>query len=234
MTLLIATGLRREARLMAGPGIVVIAGGGDAARLELELERAAASASAILSSGLAGALDPVLKPGDIVIGACCIDDADARPSPSHGVNGSFDRELRRHVPNAHVGLIWASDRPVATGAEKAQIYRETGALAVDMESHIAARVAAHHGLPFAVLRVISDAADMGLPPAALAGMRPDGGIALGAILGSLVRQPGQLPGLFRTARDAGHAFRILGRVHDVLRRGGIGCLDPGKLPFDMA
>ena len=225
MTLLIATGLRREARMMARPGVVVIAAGGDAERLERELERAAASASAILSSGLAGALDPVLKPGDVVIGSCCIDDAD--PSTSRRANGSFDHELRRHVAKAHVGLIWASDRPVATGAEKAQIYRETGALAVDMESHIAARVAARHGLPFAFLRVISDAADTTLPPAALAGMRPDGGIALGAILGSLARQPGQLPALFRTARDAGRAFRVLRRVHHVLRRRGIGRLDPG-------
>ena len=51
MTILIATGLRREARLMAGPGVTVIAGGGDAARLERELEMLAGSAQAILSSG---------------------------------------------------------------------------------------------------------------------------------------------------------------------------------------
>jgi hypothetical protein len=96
-----------------------------------------------------------------------------------------------------------------------------------MESHIAARVAARHGLPFAALRVISDAADTTLPPAALAGMRPDGGIAIGAVLASLVQNPAQLPALIRTARDAEKAFRTLGRVHDALRGLGIGRLDPG-------
>ncbi len=35
--------------------------------------------------------------------------------------------------------------------------------AVDMESHVAARVAARHGLPFAALRVISDPASRSLP-----------------------------------------------------------------------
>ena len=34
-----------------------------------------------------------------------------------------------------------------------------------MESHVAAAFAAEHGLPFAALRVISDAADRALPRA---------------------------------------------------------------------
>ena len=122
---------------------------------------------------------------------------------------------------------------VVAADEKARLYRETGALAVDMESHVASRIAARRGLPFAALRIISDAADMTLPPAALVGMRPDGGVASGAILRSLARHPGQLPALIRLGRDAGTAFRVLGGVHDALRRGGIGGLDPGQFPLDM-
>ncbi len=41
---------------------------------------------------------------------------------------------------------------------KAALHSETGAAAVDMESHIAAAYAAEAGLPFAALRVISDPA----------------------------------------------------------------------------
>jgi nucleoside phosphorylase len=59
-------------------------------------------------------------------------------------------------------------------AGKRALRAETGALAVDMESHVAARVAARRGLPFAVVRVISDSADEALPPAAQIGMKPDG------------------------------------------------------------
>ena len=75
-----------------------------------------------------------------------------------------------------------------------------------MESHIAERVARERGLPFGVIRVISDGADAALPPVALVAMRPDGGIALGAVLASLARDPRQLPALLRTGRQADRHF----------------------------
>jgi len=245
---------------MAGPGVIVIVGGGDPAQLERELEHHAGAANAILSSGLAGALDPALKPGDIVIGMGCVG-GDGRengpPSRSPAKADQLDpsdwtpafageqgraagetpptlaNRLAGILPKAHIGLVAASDHPAAGAGEKARLYRETDALAVDMESHVASRIAARHGLPFAALRIISDAADMTLPPAALVGMRPDGGVASGAILRSLARHPAQLPALIRLGRDAGTAFRVLGGVHDALRRSGIGGLDPGQFPLDM-
>ena len=102
-----------------------------------------------------------------------------------------------------------------------------------MESHIAARVAARHDLPFAVVRVISDGASEVLPPAALIGMRPDGGMALGAVLASLARHPTQLPALIRTGLHAGRAFTELRRVHDVLGCLGVGLADDLEFPLDM-
>ena len=268
MTILIATGLRREARLMAGPDVTVIAGGGNAARLVRELEMLAGSATAILSSGLAGALDPSLKVGDVVVGTVCPTHTDtvrversrdpssseaekeprrrsARPPstpPAASLRTGLDfargerlvDRLNQLIQGARIGAVIGSEAPLATAAEKAATFSQTGAVAVDMESHIAARVAERHGLPFAALRVISDMADTTLPPAALAGMRPDGGVAIGAVLGSLLQSPAQLPALIRTARDAEKAFRTLGRVHDALRGFGIGRLDPGQLALDMA
>lgn len=68
MTILVACGLTREAAIIARPGLVVVAGGGDAARLERELEAAAGGVSAVLSCGVAGALDPALRAGDVVVG----------------------------------------------------------------------------------------------------------------------------------------------------------------------
>ena len=239
---------------MAGPGVTVIAGGGDAARLERELDMLAGSASAILSSGLAGALDPALKVGDVVIGTECFSAADRSPAEA-GVQlqqpdwapafagepeeersgtGGLARKLSKLLIGVHIGLVAASDRPLAAAEAKAAVFAKSGALAVDMESHIAKQVAKRHGLPFAALRVISDPADTTLPPAALAGLRPDGGIAIGAVLTSLAQNPSQLPALIRTARDADKAFRALRRVHDMLRCFGVGRLDTGKLALDMA
>ena len=65
--ILIATGLKREARILAGPDARVVAGGGDAARLEREFEAGAVGAKAIISMGLCGALAPDLQPGDWVV-----------------------------------------------------------------------------------------------------------------------------------------------------------------------
>jgi nucleoside phosphorylase len=68
-----------------------------------------------------------------------------------------------------------------------------------MESHIAARVAAEHGLPFAVVRVVIDPADQALPAAAEVGLREDGSPNLPAVLQSVAQHPTQLPALMRLA-----------------------------------
>lgn len=211
--ILIATGLSREARIIAGPGVAVIAGGGDLARLERDIEAAVGNARAILSSGLAGALDPALRAGDIVV------DGDQR----------LVSALRGALPGAVAGRVVGTDSPVASVAAKAALRQRTGAIAVEMEGHVAARVAARHGLPFATLRAVSDAADHALPPAALAGMAPDGRMAIGAVLASLVRRPGQLPALIRTGREAERGFRALFRCYRVL-----GVMDVVEHALDMA
>ena len=219
MTLIVACGLKREARVIEGDGreVVAVAGGGDGARLEVELDALTRTTPAILlSSGLAGALDPALAVGAIIL------DGDV----------SLVARLRACLPDAVIGRVRGSDHIVATTAGK-QALRFGGAIAVDMESHIAARVAARQGLPFAALRVISDTAEETLPPAALVGMRPDGGMALSAVLASLVCRPAQLPALMRTGRNAGIAFRVLRRAHDALARGGIDRLDLRELGFEL-
>ncbi len=95
-----------------------------------------------------------------------------------------------------------------------------------MESHIVARIAARHGLPFAVLRVVADPLDHNLPPAALVAMRPDGTTDVGACLRSLARQPGQLPALVRVAFDTRRAMAALLRCVELLGP-GLGLRDLG-------
>nr|WP_245214309.1 hopanoid-associated phosphorylase [Pararoseomonas indoligenes] len=198
----------REARILARPGVQVVAGGGDSARLQAELHRKAVGVAGILSIGIAGALAPGLRPGDWVV--------DGEPA--------WAARLEAALPGARRGGIVGQDRMAADSAEKAALHWATGALAVDMESHVAARVAGRYGLPFAAARVISDGADQSLPPAARVGMRPDGGMDLPAVLLSLVRNPLQLPALIRTGWEAERAFRALLRGHDRL---GPGLAGPG-------
>ena len=201
---------------MAGPGVTVIAGGGDSQRLERELEAGSADCGLILSSGLAGALDPQLMVGDVVL-----------DGPERLVERLLD-----DLPEARVGSVKGSNSAIGSVAAKAEA-RRSGMIAVDMESHIARRVAERHGLPCLVARVISDRADQELPPAALAGMKRDGGIAVGAVLAALLRSPRQLPALIRTGRDAQTALKALGRLHHVLRGGGVSGLDLCELALDV-
>ena len=261
MTLLVACGLKREARIIKRVGVVAVAGGGVAATLENRLEDAIAvkaaegrAFAALLSCGIAGALDPGLRAGDVVVGSLhepfpgegrgpvaqpeSAGDGPLQQKPSRLGTGLrrgtlFTEWLFENLPHAHRGTIIGGNAIIASTAEKAALYARTGALAVDMESHIAARVAARHGLPFAILRTISDTADHALPPAALIGMKPDGGMALGAVLASLARDPAQLPALIRTGRDAGAAFAGLSRALRALESVGIGELDLREFGLDM-
>jgi adenosylhomocysteine nucleosidase len=199
VTLVIACGLKREARIIAAArgDVVTVIGGGSAGRLEQALTAAAAGGPGlILSCGIAGALVGTLGPGDLVI-----DGDDALVERVHAA-----------LPGTIVGQIAGSDSIVATAAAKRQLAQRSNAIAADMESHIAARVARQRGWSFGAIRAIADGATDDLPPAALIGMKPDGGMALGAVLRSLARQPGQLPALLRTGRQAGAAFGSLERA----------------------
>jgi hypothetical protein len=122
---------------------------------------------------------------------------------------------------------------VSEATQKAALHRTTGSLLVDMESHIVARVAGRHRLPFAAARVISDAAHRTLPPAARVGMKSDGGMDLPAVLRSLLANPGQLPALIWTGLEAERGFRALLRGYRCLgpRLGGP---DLGQPALDMA
>ena len=101
-----------------------------------------------------------------------------------------------------------------------------------MESQAASRISLRHGLRFAAARVISDAADRDLPRAVKVGMKPDGGMALGAVLAALSRDPAQLPALLRTGRDAETAFRVLLRGRRLLGP-RLGLADFFQLPLDV-
>ncbi len=236
--ILIACGLQREANILRGLGVIAIPGGGDAARLEAVLNGQAPGAAMIVSSGIAGALDPALKAGDVVVHFpfpfVSSDVEKLEPDAVQGVSTLLDtngwgKKLRETLPHAHHGRIIGQNHIAATASEKAALYAATGALAVDMESHIAARVAAQHGLPFIAIRTISDTAQETLPPAALVGMNPDGSMALGKVLASLARHPAQLPTLIRTGRSAEAAFKSLAKVDAALRPVWATLLDQGSV-----
>ena len=209
MTILAVTGLRKEAEIVGIAHVVAVAGGGDAAALAEKLQALHGDIKGVISIGLAGGLSPHLKVADVVIGEQVIGDEIFR------CDNAWRVRLAARLPKAHCGPVTGSDFILAGAESKTALYEKTGALAVDMESQVAARFAKARGLPLAVLRVISDDARHTLPPAALVAMKPDGGIALGRVLKSLLRHPLQVPALIRTARTSKRAFAELLRCRDL-------------------
>ncbi len=204
----VATGMRVEARIAASkPGGFVVSGGGDKDYLVGEIERSiAGGARGVLSFGIAGGLAPSLQAGTVIIARDVV-----HGQHTFAADEGWTQRIAAQVTEFRVDRLAGSDGPVVTKQAKADMHAATGAAAVDMESHIAARIAAKHGLPFAAVRVVADRADRALPPAAVAGFGPGGRVDIGAVLKALARQPAQLPQLIRVSVDTRAAFAALVR-----------------------
>ena len=201
----VATGFNREVATIRQPGVVVVAGGGDPVGLRARIERAAAGAAGIMSYGMCGALADGLVIGDWVIGDRLSGAVEAVCDPA------WAAALLAKLPKARAGGYFADGRMIDIVAEKLALGQRHAALAVDMESHVAAAVAAERGLPFAILRCVSDAARHLLPHAITVSMRADGGVDAGAMLRSLASRPGQAADVARTSAGFMRAMRELRR-----------------------
>jgi adenosylhomocysteine nucleosidase len=222
------TGLAKEARIAAGPGVRAIAGGGSAPALVAALERELAlGACAIMSFGIAGGLAE-----DIASGTWLVARAIVTPAERWKCDTAWAQSIAERLIGARSADLAGVDAPVTEPVAKRALHRATGAAAVDTESHIAAALAAAHGLPFAAFRVVADSVRRSLPPAASVALAPNGRISGGAVLGSLARTPVQLPSLLRTAIDARTAFRALLRGRRLLGP-GMAYPDLGELLFDV-
>ena len=215
------TGMAFEARIARGHGVEAVF----AARAD-RLERALAAATArgcagIVSFGTAGGLAPDLAPGALVI-ADAIDGPFGRVQTDPAWSARLVAALHDTPVWARVarGTMAAVSAPVVGEQEKASLHRAKGALAVDMESHIAAAFAASRGVPFAVCRAIVDPAWRTLPRAATAGLRDDGSTAILPILRELLKQPSQLGPLLQVAGDARAARTTLIQARHAFERAG--------------
>ena len=209
-TVLAVVGLAREARIAAGPGVETIQAGGNSARLRTALDgRSPAGLRAVISFGIAGGLDPALRPGDVVV--CTRLDADGRDPVNPDLARHLSERLARSRDRVVAGGLAGSDVAIMAVADKTALHARTGALAVDMESHVAAAYAARHALPFAAVRVVCDPAGRALPAFAASALTPAGEPDLRAVLGALLSGQARIGELIRLGRDSSAAFAALTR-----------------------
>jgi adenosylhomocysteine nucleosidase len=204
--LLCVCGLAAEARIARAAGFSTVIGAGDQDRTIALVEAAVRHAYCLVSFGVAGGLAPQLRPGDMVISTEVVSDG-----------GRWQTEDSFRVRAARLaggigaieGLVFGARCIIASSSEKRRIWEATGALAVDLESDVVARIAASASIPFVVVRTIADTAHRELPPAALIPLAEDGTPNLARVLASVIRRPGQLAALFGLARETRAALAAL-------------------------
>jgi hopanoid-associated phosphorylase len=213
MTIGVVTGMASEARLLRGTDVRSISAGGDPAATRAGIETLIKQgADRLVSFGIAGALDPGLKPGDLVLGSAVRVPAVDRFT----VDQKWLLRAAARLPGAIIGEVVGSSAIVAAVGDKATLHRDTGAKCVDQESHWVAEAARAHGLPFIVIRAIADRAHDALPPAVLVGLDSEGNPRTGAVLSALLRDPGQIGALVRVALATRAALRALLRGRTAL------------------
>jgi adenosylhomocysteine nucleosidase len=206
---LIVTGLAQEARIASGPGMTVICSSSDPNQLRALLTVVdPSSVRGVISFGVAGGLDPSLRSGDVVV-ATEVTAGDTRWLAGSALNEEVIARVALGRRRVVKGVLAGVEEVVSGRSCKAALHLETGAAAVDMESHIAADYATAAGLPFAALRVISDPANRALPALARSVIKPNGEIDLRKVLGGLVRNPRTLHALVSTGIDFNRALRSL-------------------------
>jgi adenosylhomocysteine nucleosidase len=197
-------GLTAEARIAARFGSPVRAGGGTSQGAADAAGRLIADgANALVSFGLAGGLDPALRPGAIVIPAFVLSDGKVHQA---------DNVLAEHFGGTTGHALLAGMSVAADVSAKRHLRQLTGAHALDLESGSVAKAAEAAGVPFVVVRAICDPAERSIPPAALVALDQRGSIGLIRVMASVLRQPNQLPALIRLASDAAAARRALLRL----------------------
>lgn len=211
MNVLVVCGLASEARIVAGRGVVTVAGPNPALRAALD-RVAPGTLRAVVSFGIAGGLSPAVRSGTLLVPDSV---AGARVWRTDPALVATALAALGDVPATH-GAVAGVDVAVLTPTGKRALRAATGAAAVDTESHLAAAFAARHGLPLLVLRAVADGAECALPPLALVAIGADGRVAPAAIARELLAHPGQFGRLPATALAAARAMRTLRRAWAIL------------------
>ena len=164
---------------------------------------------ALLSFGMAGGLSADLKAGAVIVASSVI----APDGTVFETSVSWLEKVRAVIgEDATIAAIAGSDAVVASPEAKRALAEDTGAIAVDMESHAVARVAAAEGAAFLIIRAVADPVDRAIPAWVLGKISDAGRPRTGAILAGLALRPWDLAALVGLKGDSDRALASLRRV----------------------
>lgn len=169
-------------------------------------------AEALMSVGTAGALNPSLNPGDVLIPEHIIHSDSRRIAVDTRWRAFAAEKLAGSAVPVQDGYLLHVDEIIRSTKEKRDLQTHTGAAAVDMESVAAVAEANRRGIPGLVIRVIVDSADTVIPPAVPGNSDAYGRPRIMGLANSLFLRPRQIIPLLRLARCFHTAA---GRLHQL-------------------
>lgn len=230
MTLAIVAAMPEEvaplrARLAAGRlggRAVEIAVTGDGARnaragAEALLRRGGFQSLLVL--GVSGALTPDLQTADLIV-AARVRDEEGR---AHDAPGAQVAAVAQ-ATGARAALVLSARKIADTLDEKTRLARAAAAEAdgrpavVDLESAAYVAAAEQAGLPWLVLRAISDTAGEALPAILNRSADASGSVNRGRVLRGLFSDPGALPQLLALRKRVGQCSEVLARAAEAAAR----------------
>lgn len=188
--------------------LIGLSGAGPKAASRCAVLLAEQGVTALISWGCAAALDPSLKPGDLVLPASVIG-ADGKSLETNPAwRGRWVAQLEAQLP-VYQGNLLESRQIISLASEKRMLFADTGAIALDMESAAVARAALDLGLPFLAVRSIVDPADVDIPPSIAAAFDENGVLSALKMLGGALLRPRDCLGILRLGRDFWEAMGTL-------------------------
>lgn len=194
--------LRGDATVLTGQcnGAQVVAGvtgiGAERARDAMARLCDAYQPNLIISAGLSGGLNPLLKAGDLVEPRWVVNDEQQALRLNGGVP-----EFESNADVREQGATLLTTRVLADSvARKRELYETHRAAVVDMETYFLAQLAAERGVALRAVRAVSDPANMALPADVLDWVDESGQTRLGVVTASLMRQPRLVPEVMRLNR----------------------------------
>lgn len=190
--------------LDAGCSVGVSGMGGVRAR-DMSQRLLAEGVRGLVSWGTCAGLAPGLAPGTLIIAnrVLALDGASYATRDLLTVGAASEV-----IASARRGPLLSVPHLVTTVEEKTRLYKQYGALGLDMESADVAHVAAEYGVPFLALRVVVDPADAPLPRALSGAIDDCGRVRFLVLLSALGRHLGSAAELWRLA----HHFRLAQRT----------------------
>ena len=166
--------------------------------------------SGVISFGLAGALDPDLSSGDLVLADRAVDPAgvEYRVAASWRVRLGIEFGSKERIVS---GALFSGPEMISSREEKAALRQRSAAVAADMETAAIAAVSARLGLAFVAIRAISDPAAFSLPSAVMASAGGEK-VNLGRLALDVIRRPLQTGDLIRLGRHTRRACAALEKV----------------------